>query len=115
METLFEARIFLTFQKSCLEIGPVPILLVSILLLKIAIFLSTFLSRLMQAIPGVIKTPVILTSNEMPDENTDQNTTQPPYRLTTYFNVISSLNPEQGKHDEFATGFKVASNYCIAR
>ena len=34
----------------------------------------------MQAILGGIKTLVILISNEMPDENTDQNTTQPPYR-----------------------------------
>ena len=58
----------------------------------------------MQAIPGEIKTLVILISNEMPDENTDQNTTQPPYRLTTCFSVISSLTPEQGIHDEFATG-----------
>ena len=30
----------------------------------------------MQAIPGGIKTMVILISNEMSDENTDQNTTQ---------------------------------------
>ena len=29
----------------------------------------------MQAIPGEIKSLVILISNEMPDENTDQNTT----------------------------------------
>ena len=45
----------------------------------------------------------------MPDENTDQNTTQPPYRLTMCFSVISSLIPEQGIHDEFAVGFKVSS------
>ena len=37
----------------------------------------------MQAIPGQIKALVI--SNEMPDENTDENTTQPPYRLSTCF------------------------------
>ena len=63
----------------------------------------------MQAIPGGIKALVILISNEMPDENTDQNTTQPPYRLTTCFSVISSLTSEQGTHDELATGFKVSS------
>ena len=63
----------------------------------------------MQAIPGEIKAPVILISNEMPGENTDQNTTQPPYRLTTCFSVVSSLTPEQGIHDEFATGFKASS------
>ena len=56
----------------------------------------------MQAIPGEIKAlkVMILISNEMPDENTDQNTTQPPYRLTTCFSVMSSLTPEQGIHDE---------------
>ena len=59
----------------------------------------------MQAIPGGIKTLVILISNEMPDENTDKNTTHLPYRLTAYFSVISSLNI----HHEFATGFKVSS------
>ena len=66
---------------------------------------------LMQAIPGEIKTLVILISNEMPDENTDQSTTQPPYRLTTCFSVISNLTPEQiiSIHNEFATGFKVSS------
>ena len=53
-----------------------------------------------QANAGEIKTPVILISNEMPDENTDQNTTQPPYRLTTCFSVISNLTPEQSIHDE---------------
>ena len=63
----------------------------------------------MQIIPGEIKTLVILISNEMPDKNTDQNKTQPPYRLTTCFSVISSLTPEQGIHDEFATEFKVSS------
>ena len=63
----------------------------------------------MQAIPGGIKAPVILISNEMPDESTDQNTTQSPYRLTTCFSVISSLTPEQGIHNEFATGFKALS------
>ena len=46
---------------------------------------SYWLPRLMQAIPGEIKTLVILTSNEMPDEDTDQNTKQPPYRLTFFF------------------------------
>ena len=60
----------------------------------------------MQAIPGEIKTLVVLISNEMPDGNTDQNMTQPPYRLTTWFSVISSLTPEQGLHDEFAAGSK---------
>ena len=39
----------------------------------------------MQAVPGEIKTLMILISNERPDENTDQNTTQPPYRLTFFF------------------------------
>ena len=53
----------------------------------------------MQAIPGEIKALMILISNEMPDENTDQNTTQTPSRLTTCFSVISSLAPEQGIHD----------------
>ena len=38
-----------------------------------------------QAIPGGIEALMILISNEMPHENTDQNTTQPPYRLTTCF------------------------------
>ena len=42
----------------------------------------------MQAVPGEIEALVILTSNEMPDEGTDQNTTQPTYRLTTCFSVI---------------------------
>ena len=70
---------------------------------------SYWLPRLMQAIPGEIKTLVILISNEMPDNSTDQNTTQSPYRLTMCFSVISSLTPEQGIHDEFATGFKVSS------
>ena len=50
----------------------------------------------MQANPGEIKTLVILIFNEMPDENTDENTTQPPYRLTTCFSVMSSLTLEQG-------------------
>ena len=36
---------------------------------------------------------------QMPDEGTDQNTTQPPYRLTTCFSVMSSLTPEQGIRD----------------
>ena len=63
----------------------------------------------MQAIPGEIKALVILISNEMRNESTDQNRTQPPYTLTTCFSVISSLTPEQGIHDEFATGFKVSS------
>ena len=58
-------------------------------------------------ISNEIKTLVIF--NKMPDENTDQNTTQPPYRLTTCFSVISSLTPEQGIHDEFASGFKGSS------
>ena len=53
-----------------------------------------------QANAGEIKTLVIFFSNEMPDENTDQNTTQPPSRQPTCFNVISSLTPEQGMHDE---------------
>ena len=61
----------------------------------------------MQAIPGKIKALVILISNEMPDENTDQNATHPPYTLTTCFSV--RFNPEQGIRDEFATGFKVSS------
>ena len=56
----------------------------------------------MQAIPGGNKTLMILISNEIPDKNTDRNMTQPPYRLTTCFSVISNLIPEQGIHDEFA-------------
>ena len=47
----------------------------------------------------------LMISNGMPDESTYQNPTQPPYRLTTCFRVMSSLIPEQGIHDEFATGF----------
>ena len=58
----------------------------------------------MQTIPGEIKALVILISNEMPDENTDQNTTQPPYRMTTCFSVMSSLTPEQGIRDEVKCG-----------
>ena len=58
---------------------------------------------------GDIKELVILIPNEMPDESTDQNTTQPSYRLSMCFSVISSLIPEQGIHDESATGFKVSS------
>ena len=53
-----------------------------------------------QADAGEIKALVILISNELPDENTDQNTAQPPYMLTTCFSVISSLTPEQGIHHE---------------
>ena len=72
-----------------------------------------WLLRLLQAISGRIKALVILISNEILNENTDQNTTEPPYRLTTCFSVISSLNPEQGIDegipDEFAAGFKVSS------
>ena len=63
----------------------------------------------MQAIPGDIKALVILISNEMPDENNNQNTIQPTYRLTTCFSVISSLTSGQGMHNEFATEFKVLS------
>ena len=63
----------------------------------------------MQAIPGEIKAHVILISNEMPGENTDQSTTQPPYRLTTCFSVISNVAPDEGILDQFATGFKVSS------
>ena len=59
----------------------------------------------MQAIPGEIKTRVILISNEMLDENT----IQPTYRLTTCSSVMSSLTPEQGIRDELATPFKVLS------
>ena len=54
----------------------------------------------MQAIPGEIKARVFLISNGMPDESTDENTIQPAYRLTTCFNVISSLTSGQGIHDE---------------
>ena len=63
----------------------------------------------MQAIPGETKTLVILISNEMPDENTDQNAIQPAYRPTTCFSVMSSLTSGQGIRDEFATAFKVLS------
>ena len=47
--------------------------------------------------------------NGMPDESADQSTTQPTYRLTTCFSVISSLTSEQCIHDEFAMTFKVLS------
>ena len=57
----------------------------------------------MQAIPGGIKALVILISNEIPDEDTDQNTTQPPYRLTTCFSEKSSLSPEQSIRDASKT------------
>ena len=63
----------------------------------------------MQAIPGKIKARVILISNEMLDEGTDENATQPTYKLTTCFSVISSLTSGQGIHYEFATAFKVLS------
>ena len=53
----------------------------------------------MQAIPSEIKARVILISNEMPDEDTDENTIQPTYRLTTCFSVISSLTSGQGIRD----------------
>ena len=56
----------------------------------------------MQAIPSEIKTCVILISNEMPDEIM----IQPTYRPTTFFNIMFSLTPEQGTHDDFATAFK---------
>ena len=69
--------------------------------------LPYWLPRLIQAIPGRIKTPVILISNEMQDESTDQNTPQPPYRLTTCFSVISSSTPEQGIHDVMKCGIFV--------
>ena len=59
----------------------------------------------MQAIPGDIKTSVILISSQM----TDKNGIQPTYRLTTCFIVMSSSIPEQGIHDEFATAFNVLS------
>ena len=42
------------------------------------------LPMVMQAIPGEIKALVILISNEMPGENTDQNTTQAPYWLASF-------------------------------
>ena len=54
----------------------------------------------MQAIPGEIKARVILISNEMPDESTDENTIQPTYKLTTCLRVISSLISGQGIRDE---------------
>ena len=50
-----------------------------------------------------------LDPNEMPDKSTDQNTAQPPHRLTTCFSVMSSLTSEQGIRYEFAMGFKVSS------
>ena len=49
----------------------------------------------MQAIPGMI-----LISNEMSCESTDENMIQPTYRLTTCFSVISSLTSGQGIYDE---------------
>ena len=61
---------------------------------------SYWLPKIMQAIPGEIKTLVILISNEMPDKSIDQNKTQPPYKLTTCFGVMSSLTPEQGIRDQ---------------
>ena len=36
---------------------------------------------------GEIKARVILIFNEMPDRNTDENTIQPTYKLTTCFRV----------------------------
>ena len=72
------------------------------------VFLSGILLAA-QANAGDIKALVLLISNEMPDESTDENTTQPSYRLTTCFSGISSLTLKQGIHDEFATGFKVSS------
>ena len=57
---------------------------------------SYWLPRLVQVIPGGIKSLVILISNEMPDENTDQNTTQPPYRLTI-FSFLQTFKKE-GKY-----------------
>ena len=62
-----------------------------------------------QADAGDSKTLVILISNEMPDESTDENTIHPTYRLPTCFSMISSLTSVQGIHDEFATAFKVLS------
>ena len=64
---------------------------------------------MMQAIPGEIKTCVILISYKIPDESTDEDTIQPTCRLPTCFSVISSLTFGQGIHDEFATAFKVLS------
>ena len=63
----------------------------------------------MQANPGEIKALVILISHGMPDESTDQNMTQPTYRLTMCFSVISSLTSGQDIRDEFATAFKILS------
>ena len=70
---------------------------------------SSGISLAAQVNAGYSKALVILISNEMPDENTDQNTTQHPYRLTTCFSVMSSLTPEQGIHDEFVTRLNVSS------
>ena len=64
----------------------------------------------MQAIPGEIKARVILISNEMPDEGTDENTIQPTYRLTACFSVTSSLTSGQGIHDEFAAALRVGNS-----
>ena len=66
---------------------------------------SYWLLRLMQAMPGEIKTLVILISNEMPDESTDQNTIQPTYRLTTCLTVMSSITSGQGTNDDRETIF----------
>ena len=76
---------------------------------------SYWLPRLMQAIPGGIKALVILISNGSPDEGTDQSRTQPPYRLTACFSVISSLTPEQGIHDTSKTEIFVrrAGFFCV--
>ena len=60
---------------------------------------------LMQAIPGDIKALVILISNEMPFESTDQSTTASIQADVLQCNI--QLTPEQGIH-EFATGFKVS-------
>ena len=54
----------------------------------------------MQAIPGEIKALVILISNEIPDENTNQNTVQSVHRQAMCFNAISSLTSGLGMHDE---------------
>ena len=53
----------------------------------------------MQEIQAEIKALVIFISNEMPDENTDQNATQPPYRLTTCFSVVFFLFKEVKKKE----------------
>ena len=89
----------------------------------------------MQAIPGGIKTLVILISNKIPDKSTDQNTTQPPYRLTFFlfiklyyiqikyqlhlYRTMSSLIGSQNTHTVLNCTFErshmlLIQNFCMS-